>query len=56
MRYYCGKALDEDKAVKIEVEKKETPGLDLFKKIVLFPFTLIGMIFHELFNKYVEKE
>ena len=26
MRYYCGKALDEDKVVKIEVEKKETSG------------------------------
>ena len=56
MRYYCGKALDEDKVVKIEVEKKESPGWELFKKIVLFHFVLLGLIFHELFNKYVENE
>lgn len=56
MRYYCGKALDEDKVVKVEVEKKETPDLEIFKKIVLFPFAFLGLIFYELFNKYIERE
>lgn len=56
MRYYCGKALDEDKVEKNEVENKNVRGGELIKKIFLFPFSLLGLIFYELFNKYVEKE
>ena len=56
MRYYCGKALDEDKVVEVEEVKKETHSFHVLKKIMLFPFTVMGLIFHELFNKYIEHE